>query len=124
MRLLAADYCGIGAPFTHDGVQVRLAMPTAGNHVPTDASGYGMPNDGGTPEAVWTDQGATCIATPRVVPDLAVQWTLDTINDKCKELCQDCNKPGCAKFCNNSPVNVIPACDPPPLSGGYVSASP
>jgi hypothetical protein len=68
MRLLTADYCGIGHPFTRNGVRIDLKLNSA--YQPTFLSG-------GTSslEALWTDKGASCVSTPRLAKSNEINST-------------------------------------------------
>ncbi|TMQ17552.1 MAG: hypothetical protein E6J90_22195 [Deltaproteobacteria bacterium] len=107
LRMLTADYCGAGHPFTHDGVPLRfgfdlgagydgLLNPTsATNPIPDPNTGialstvsrYALDPSGslGPVDALWTGDGATCIGTPRLAatdPDLwkKIEATCRTVN--------------------------------------------
>lgn len=78
LRMLTADYCGAGHPFTHDGVPLHFGFDPAlgfgnrGNPNPpvvlTAASQYRLTPFGPTSlEAMWTGDGAACIAAPRLL---------------------------------------------------------
>lgn len=86
LRMLTADYCGAGHPFTHDGVPLNFGIdlaagydgllnpgpnppspdPNTGITVPA-RSQFRLDGAGGMPsiDALWTGDGATCIGTPR-----------------------------------------------------------
>jgi len=88
LRLFAADYCGIGHPFTKDGTRIKLGLRST-RWQPSPASGFALPTspvDGpqrsrqapGTLNAWWTDAGASCIDVPRIA-----EYTLGDINLTC-----------------------------------------
>jgi hypothetical protein len=58
LKLLAADYCGLGHPFTVAGQP--LGWRDQYNRFDN------IPGQGGQIEARWTEQGATCLNVPRV----------------------------------------------------------
>jgi hypothetical protein len=61
LKMLSADYCGSGDPFTVAGQPLRYRVENNGVDT-TDAIAPGL-----TPlEARWTENGATCLQTPRV----------------------------------------------------------
>lgn len=65
LKLFAADYCGIGVPFTEDGLPIRMAFSNP-DYTLTDP-GYMFTNAGSeTIDAAWTPGGAACIGTSRV----------------------------------------------------------
>jgi hypothetical protein len=63
LRMLTADYCGIGHPFTKNDTAIRFQLRDP-VYSPTAASHYVI---GGTDtqEALWTPDGALCISSPR-----------------------------------------------------------
>lgn len=65
LRLLTADYCGTGHPFTIDGLPIRMKFDAAKFHLSSDA-GYDM-TGASSIDAAWDDAGAKCIDTPRGV---------------------------------------------------------
>jgi hypothetical protein len=89
LRMLTADYCGAGHPFTHDGVPLHFGIdlgagydgllnpgplpppppgPNAGISIPAWTHFALDPTSGlGTVDALWTGDGATCIGTPRLL---------------------------------------------------------
>jgi hypothetical protein len=64
LRLLAADYCGTGHPFTVDGMPIELGFATTKYDV-TAASGYRLSGTGST-DAFWSESGASCVGVPRL----------------------------------------------------------
>jgi hypothetical protein len=68
LKMLTADYCGTGTPFTVDGQAVEfrdrmgLVTPAAPAHLaaPIEASA-----DSSSVESVWTSGGALCLSRPR-----------------------------------------------------------
>ena len=87
LRMLTADYCGAGHPFTHNGVPLHFGIdlsagydgllnpgppppvpsPNAGIEIPTWTLFTLNPTAGlSTVDALWTGDGATCIGTPRL----------------------------------------------------------
>jgi len=62
VRLFTADYCGVGVPFTRDGVPLNLSF--AGGPAPTSASGY-QKQASDSIDAVWDAHGAVCLGSPR-----------------------------------------------------------
>ncbi|MCY1011902.1 ADYC domain-containing protein [Nannocystis pusilla] len=71
LKMVTADYCGGGESYTQDGTEVHWA----------NASGTVAPQSGqlGDVEAVWTEDGALCLGTPRIAGTVA-----------------DCSLPSCA----------------------------
>ncbi|MCY1071492.1 ADYC domain-containing protein [Nannocystis sp. RBIL2] len=72
LKMVTADYCGGGDSYTQNGTEVRWA----------NASGTVAPDSGvplGELEAVWTEDGALCLDSPRVAGTVA-----------------DCSLPSCA----------------------------
>lgn len=68
LRLLTADYCGTGHPFTENGHPIRLGFKDESGMV----SEYDM-KDAVSIDARWDEHGATCIGTPRLkdrIPDM------------------------------------------------------
>jgi hypothetical protein len=63
LRMLTADYCGAGKSFTQNGTPIRFSA----QHQPSFRK-Y-VPEAGQSLEAVWTDQGASCIAKARLDVD-------------------------------------------------------
>lgn len=79
MRLLTADYCGIGHPFTRNGVPINLKLNST--YQPTFLS-----SGTSSREALWTGNGASCVSTPRLTKSLsaaAAQKFRDDINSTC-----------------------------------------
>jgi hypothetical protein len=66
LRLLTADYCGIGHPFTVDGTPIRLGFNSS--LAPTEPSLFALNATSSIDsiDALWTGDGATCIGTPRL----------------------------------------------------------
>lgn len=62
LRMLTADYCGIGYPFTRDGHPLDLAFKKTS----WDAGPAYDIRDAITLEAHWDENGATCLDTPRL----------------------------------------------------------
>ena len=114
LRMLTADYCGIGQPFTHNGVP--LAFGARGWH---GFARYDL--DASQPiEGIWTDHGAACIGTPR----LAAEHPYDGIITHCAT-----RPPRCGDLRPDPRLLTEPS--PPPstgcddASGNYlVSANP
>lgn len=79
LKMLAADYCGVGVPFTRTGTRIGWK----------DAEGlvdYVQPPH--KLEARWNENGATCLDTPRMIH--AVPSIADYIREVCKPLpCYD-----------------------------------
>jgi len=66
LRLLTADYCGRGHPFTVNGVPIQLGTnPAMSRYHVMPASGYDLAF-GGAIDAQWTPDGAACLGTPRL----------------------------------------------------------
>jgi hypothetical protein len=67
IKMLTADYCGDGTPFTEVGtlVEWRNAPGTVDMEDPNDAV-----------EALWDSEGALCLSTPRFAPIEAVHCEL------------------------------------------------
>src|SRR5262249_39273088 len=72
LRLLTADYCGAGHPFTHDRVPLRIEFDSASvfdapDYGPTSGSRFAASTSApATLEAIWNADGATCIGRPRL----------------------------------------------------------
>jgi ADYC domain-containing protein len=63
LRMLTADYCGIGMPFTHNGVPLSFGTRGWGTFAHYDL------NAREPLEAIWTDHGAACIGQPRLATE-------------------------------------------------------
>lgn len=87
LRLLTADYCGTGLPFTVDGLPLRLNMANP-SYALTQDSGYvyGSPLPAAQVDARWNKNGATCVGTPRAGGTLA----------DIHQLCGAATPPACA----------------------------
>jgi ADYC domain len=114
LRMLTADYCGAGHPFTHDGVPLHFGIDLAAGYdgllnpgpnppVPDPNTGISVPASsrfrldpaGGiaSVDALWTADGATCIGTPRqLIADPRI-WT------KIEAVCRSVNHP--VKHCED-----------------------
>lgn len=91
LRLLTADYCGIGHPFTVEGTSIRLGFNKT--FTPTAQSKFTL-NSSGSVDALWAEGGATCLGTPRL------QATAPPILDKIQATCQEALHPlpACPSF--------------------------
>jgi ADYC domain len=89
LRMLTADYCGAGRPFTHDGVPLNFGFDLGAGYdgmlnplgiadpSPDPNTGIALtvgskfPLETGLPtssiDALWNGNGATCIGTPRLL---------------------------------------------------------
>jgi hypothetical protein len=65
LRLLTADYCGTGHPFTENGTPIRFGSSNP-DYQPTIESLYRLDNKVSSVEAMWTKDGASCITAPRL----------------------------------------------------------
>lgn len=79
LRMLTADYCGVGHPFTVDGHPLRYTFlqswqPQTPRFVSSELASI---------DALWTQDGARCIATPRLADAQPVQALLQDIRDVC-----------------------------------------
>jgi hypothetical protein len=114
LRMLTADYCGAGHPFTHDGVPLHFGIdlmagydgllnpgpnppaidPNTGITVPA-WSLFRLDQAGGmaSVDALWTADGATCIGTPRQLTADPQIWT------KIEAVCRSVNHP--VKHCED-----------------------
>ena len=108
LRLLSADYCGAGHPFTHNGVPLNLAFdPMMGFNSATASmtpgSGFRLtpPFAAHSVEAMWDKNGATCIGDPRL--GTSPEWRA-----KIKETCR--------LFHRTVPDCVMPPDPPGPAS--------
>jgi hypothetical protein len=83
LRLLTADYCGIGHPFTVDGTPIRLRFDSS--LAPTDPSLFALSPSSSIDsiDALWTGDGATCIGTPRLAASASA--ILGKIQTTCRE---------------------------------------
>jgi hypothetical protein len=127
LRMLTADYCGAGHPFTQNGVPFRFGFdlsagydgslnpsavlapspdPNTGISL-TTLSSYSLVANGGidTIDGAWNGNGATCIGTPRLARLLqpaAVQdlWTRITAT------CRAVNHP--VTLCGSAPPTLQP----------------
>jgi hypothetical protein len=91
LRLLAADYCGAGHPFTVDGMPIELGFATSLYDV-TLASGYRLSGKDST-DAYWSQSGASCIGVPRLARAMSASDAaafLDTILAVCPSLPVGC----------------------------------
>ena len=86
LRLLTADYCGAGQPFTHDGVPINIGIDSALG--PTSGSGFLLGTGGvSSIDAFWNSEGATCLGTPRL------QSTDPSTRNRVVDLCQSLGHP-------------------------------
>jgi thiol-disulfide isomerase/thioredoxin len=86
LRLLTADYCGRGHPFTVNGVPIQLGPnPAMSPYRVTPASGYDLAF-GGLIDAQWTADGAACLGTPRLSRFMNPAELLRLIHDVCTPL--------------------------------------
>lgn len=118
LRMLTADYCGAGHPFTHDGVPLHFGIdlaagydgllnpgpgapatdPNTGISVPARSHFQIDPTGGmASVDALWTGDGATCIGTPRQLAADPQIWT------QIEAICRSVNHP--VKHC----ADVAPA---------------
>jgi hypothetical protein len=104
LKMLVADYCGFGAPFTVTGIPLVWS-----NNLQV---GYGAPNQG--IEARWTERGATCLTRPRIdafpVPQFPDIWLV---------IDQTCSLPACTNtdlqdFTDTRVISAILRPAPPP----------
>jgi hypothetical protein len=65
LRMLTADYCGKGFPYTEDGTELHYAA-TAHAYNP-DAIDLAVPEQRDRLEAIWSHTGAVCLDKPRLV---------------------------------------------------------
>jgi hypothetical protein len=72
LKMITADYCGDGHSYTEDGTPLHWENAT-GSVTPTE--------EVGTPEAIWTANGALCLDTPRVVEPGEVACALPSCDD-------------------------------------------
>jgi ADYC domain-containing protein len=95
LRMLTADYCGIGRSFTRNGTPINF-------HVIHGQSFEGYESATHEPlEAIWTNQGASCIGTPRLA-----EHSYEEIES----------------FCESNHVPAPPRCFDPTLNPGVLSA--
>ncbi len=82
LKLLTADYCGIGHPFTVDGTPIKLGFDNS-LYPLTKKSNYDL-TSAKSIDALWSTNGngATCISTPRLIGS---GITLANINQTCQE---------------------------------------
>jgi hypothetical protein len=114
LRLLTADYCGIGHPFTVDGTPIRLGFNQT--FTPTSHSEFTL-NSSGSIDALWTGGGATCIGTPRLTASAPA--ILDRIQATCREAGHpilDCR--------STAPLLVPPFAPPFPMGSYAISQNP
>lgn len=67
LRLLTADYCGTGHPFTENGIPIRIGFKDP-DYTPTTISKYlpdNVNNKVSSIDAMWTADRASCITVPR-----------------------------------------------------------
>jgi len=94
LRLLAADYCGVGHPFTVDGTPIELGFAASPYDV-TVASGYRLSGKGPT-DASWSQTGASCLGVPRLTRSMTASDAaafLDAIHTLCPSLPVGCGLP-------------------------------
>jgi hypothetical protein len=138
LRMLTADYCGAGHPFTHDGVPLHFGIdlaagydgllnpgpnpplnnPNTGITVPA-SSLFRLDPAGGmaSVDALWTADGATCIGTPRQLSTVPQIWT------KIEAVCRSVNHP--VKHCEDVAPALGTQPDTPLPPGSYaISQSP
>lgn len=66
LRLLTADYCGTGHPFTVDGLPIHLEFSSSRGEAPTAMSRYRTAS-GDPVDALWDEHGAACLSSPRLL---------------------------------------------------------
>jgi len=85
LKLLAADYCGDGIPFTHDqaslpftviGLPIGLGFANSFYNL-TPESGYSISPS--SMDALWNDKGATCITTTPRLWEANASGTITTV---------------------------------------------
>jgi len=83
LRLLTADYCGIGHPFTMDGIPLQLGFNNP-NYKLTTQSRYIMQSTSSI-DAFWRSDGSgsACLGVPR-----NAEYTIDDINQICNDIIQ------------------------------------
>jgi ADYC domain len=90
LRMLTADYCGVGHPFTTDGHPLHYTFRQSWEpQYPRFATRALSSVD-----ALWTDDGARCIGTPRLADEAPVQELLRDIGAVCGDrVIPRCNYP-------------------------------
>ncbi len=83
LRMLTADYCGRGHPFTVNGVPIQFGTnPASSPYQVTAASGYDLAF-GGAIDAQWTPAGAACMGTPRLARYMDPTELMRRIHEVC-----------------------------------------
>ncbi|WAS91772.1 ADYC domain-containing protein [Nannocystis punicea] len=70
LKMITADYCGAGTSYTAQGTEVDW-FDVGGTILPS------VPPTGALLEALWTDTGAVCLDTPRLVTRTEVEEECD-----------------------------------------------
>lgn len=70
LKMFVGDYCGTGRPFTVSGTPIRWKGGVLDEYWPTP----------GDLEARWTEQGARCLATPRLVANPSPDFPGDVMS--------------------------------------------
>jgi hypothetical protein len=116
LKAFAGDYCGIGVPFTKDGLPIALNFKHA-DYGLVGGSPYAF-HDADTIDAPWTDKGALCIDQSRVLRIPVSERTIPLISTDAEalrlEIAQTCAGRG------GLPSTFgIPACST--MTGGPIS---
>lgn len=107
MRMLTADYCGVGKDFTRDGTPLRFTLAPGALAVP-DGGAYAVAaGDDVALDAVWTPSGAACIGTPRLVSAGVVDAS--RMSEGLKDACMDRTIPSCSPLGDAGPPWAVPA---------------
>jgi hypothetical protein len=81
LRMFVADYCGDGIVHTQDGTPLRF-METRGYPGPTSPYALDLTSPTQEIEAVWTQNGATCLKVPRLEPWSEIECVRPTCPDQ------------------------------------------
>jgi hypothetical protein len=97
LRLLTGDYCGVGKPFTVDGVPIRIDFANP-KLKPSASSQYAITTDPASTQvdARWDQNGAVCVGTPR----------LSVETDPSKHVAKDVLMTNITKTCKDAPHTV------------------
>lgn len=94
LKMLTADYCGIGFPFTENGHRLTYTFTQSWEprFPQTDGSVLdfaGVPT--ASIDALWNEEGALCIGVPRLIDQVPPQELADRIRRRCgKDIPQEC----------------------------------
>ena len=94
LKMLTADYCGIGFPFTENGHRLTYTFEHSWEPLFPQTDGSVL-DFAGVPtasiDALWNEEGALCIRVPRLSDQVPPQELAGRIRQRCgKDIPQDC----------------------------------